>query len=156
MMTHLCRDTLMSEAEPTPLLHCSSTRLTPHPFTLCQHEPCPPTSAILLGHTSGLCIKPASICSQMRGTETSARERHRSAALPWGLAQQGALDLLVQLPVGGSLPVSAAFTLAGLREALGSPTYMVPSFHTHLCLSLQHQLGVDPRSTIASHNESQD
>lgn len=57
----------------------------------------------------------------MRGTETSATagEKHRSAALPWGLAQQGALDLLVQLPAGGRLLVSAAFTLTGLQEALG-------------------------------------
>lgn len=75
----------------------------------------------------------------MRGTETSATagEGHRSAALPWGLAQEGALHLLVQLPAGGTLPVAAAFTLAGLQEAFGSPTYVVPSFHTHLCLSLQ-------------------
>lgn len=82
----------------------------------------------------------------MRGTETSAAagEGHRSAALLWGLAQQGALDLLVQLPAGGRLLVLAAFTLTGLQEAFGSPTYMVPSFHTHLCLSLQRQLGVDP------------
>lgn len=82
----------------------------------------------------------------MRGTETpaAAGERHKSAVLPWGLAQQGALDLLVQLPTGGRLFVSAAFTLTGLQEAFGSPTYMVPSFHTHLCLSLQCQLGVDP------------
>lgn len=82
----------------------------------------------------------------MRSTQTSATagEGHRGAALPWGLAQQGALDLLVQLPAGGRLPVTAAFTLARLYKEFGSPTYMVPSFHTHLCLSLQHQLGVDP------------
>lgn len=92
----------------------------------------------------------------MRGTETSvtAAERHRNVALPWGLAQRGALDLLMQLPAGGRLPVSAAFTLAGLQEAFGSPTYIVPSFHTHLCVSVPCQLGVDPLSAIASHNES--
>lgn len=64
--------------------------------------------------------------------------------LPFPGAQQGVLDLLVQLPAGGRLPVSAAFTLVELHEVFGSPTYMVPSFHTHLCLSLQRQLGVDP------------
>lgn len=38
---------------------------------------------------SGLCRGPASVCSQIRGTEISATagEGHRSAALPWGSAR---------------------------------------------------------------------
>lgn len=63
------------------------------PSSLCQHEPCPPTSVTLELGTQGFFRGPSSVCSQMSGTETSATagERHRNAAFPWGLAQQGAL-----------------------------------------------------------------
>lgn len=93
-------------------------------FTLSPHrrEPGPPTSGTPEpGCTQGLCREPPRVCSWMRGTGTPATAGggHRGAAVPWGSTQRGALDLLVQLPAGGRLSVSAVFALAGLLEALG-------------------------------------
>lgn len=118
-------------------------------FTPSPHwrEPGPPTSGTLEpGCTRGLCREPSEVCSQTRGagTPAAAGGGHRGAALPQGSAQRGALDLLVQLPAGGRLSVSAAFALAGFPEAFGSPTWMDPAFHSHLCPSLQCQVGCGP------------
>lgn len=114
-----------------------------------------PTSATVeLGHTSGLCRGPAFVCSQMRGTETSATagEGYRSAALPSSLAQQGALDLLVQLSAGGRLLVSAAGSFG-----------WTPRVHLGVCGSfLSHPfLCLPPASAwcgplVSSHNEFQE
>lgn len=59
-------------------------------------------------------------------------------------AQRAALDLLVRLPAGGRLSVSATFALAGFPEAFGSPTWMDPAFHSHLCPQSRCQVGCGP------------
>lgn len=98
------------------------------------------------------------VWSQTRGTGTPAAAGggHGGTALPQGLAQRGALGLLVQLPAGGRLSIAAAFALAGLQEAFGSSARTDPSLHPHLFPSLQPHVGFGPRSAIASHKESQE